>query len=133
MAGISEIIKGVLSPVAGFLNKKTERKQNKDTIKGKLAQSKQSDQTDVTLSDGEWETVGQALQDKTWKDEYVTVSLVSIFNLYVVGGIAAAFGYPQMLEGTTLGIQALVAAGVDIGFLLTAVVLAAIGMKIWRL
>ena len=44
---------------------------NRDTIKGKLAQSKQSDGTAITLTDAEWETVGQSMSDKSWKDEYV--------------------------------------------------------------
>jgi len=127
------IAQGLVKPITGHLNKRVERKQNKDSIKGKAAAQKQDDATQVTLTDAEWETVNQSIQDKTWKDEYVTVSLVSIFNLYIVGGIGAAFGYPEVLDGTTRGIEALVAAGVDLGFLLTAVVLAAIGMKMWRM
>ena len=133
MSVVKDIVGGLVSPITGWLTKRTERKQNKDTIKGKVVQQKQGDETQITLSDGEWETVGQSMQDRTWKDEYVTVSLVSIFNLYIVGGIAAAFGKPQILDGVSMAITALTEAGVDLGFLLTAVVLAAIGMKIWRI
>ena len=130
---ILSIGKAIVQPLAGWANKRTERKVNRDTIKGKLAQGKQDDSHAVTLTDAEWETVGQSMQDKTWKDEYVTVSIVSIFNLLIIGGIATAFGYPQMLDGTVAGIAALVEAGVDVGMLITAVVFAAIGMKLWRL
>ena len=134
--GITAIMQaagGIIKPITGVFNKRTERKQNSDSIKGKIAQQKQGDATSVTLTDDEWETVGQSMLDKSWKDEYVTVSLVSIFNLYVIGGIAAAFGYPEVLTGTSTAITALTSAGVDLGFLLTAVVLAAIGMKVWRM
>ena len=133
MSIAKDLISGLVSPITKYLGKRTERKINKDSIKGKIVQQKQGDNTSITLTDAEWEVVGQAMADKTWKDEYVTVSVVMIFNLYIVGGIAAAFGYPQVLTGVTTGITALVAAGVDLGFIITAVVLAAIGIKITRI
>lgn len=129
---VLSVIQGLVAPVSNIFAKREERKINKDTLKGKLQQARQGDATQITLTDAEWETVSTSLQDSTWKDEYVTVSVVSIFNLYIIGGIASAFGYPQVLEGTTEGIQALVAAGVDLGMILTAVVFAAIGLKLWR-
>lgn len=125
-------ITNVVAPISKIFTKREERKINKDTIKGKIQQARQGDATAITLTDAEWETVSTGLQDSTWKDEYVTVSVVSIFNLFIIGGISAAFGHPEILEGTTLGIQALVAAGVDLGMILTAVVFAAIGLKLWR-
>lgn len=133
MAIVKDIIAGVVAPLTGYLGKRTERKMNRDTIKGKIVQQKQGDATEITLTDAQWEVVAAAMQDKTWKDEYVTVSVVLIFNLYIIGGIAAAFGHPQVLTGVTTGIAALVASGVDLGFLMTAVVLAAIGIKITRI
>lgn len=130
---VAEIVGGILKPVATVFTKRTERKMAKDTIKGKLAQGKQDDDTKIELTDAEWETVNQSMQDKTWKDEYVTVSIVSIFNLIIIGGIAEAFGYSQVLVGVVKAVTALTAIGLDLGFLMTAVVLAAIGMKMWRL
>lgn len=130
---VADIIGGVLKPVTGFLNKRTERKINQDAIKGKLAQSKQDGAHQLELTDAEWETVGQSLQAQTWKDEYVTVSIVSIINIIMVGGIASAFGYPELIDGMVIALTKLAELGLDIGFLVTAVVLAAIGMKMWRL
>jgi len=39
----------------------------------------------------------------------------------------------RMMEGTLAGIQLLDSIGVDIGFIITAVVLAASGLSVWRL
>ncbi len=129
---LSAIGGAIIKPLAGVVNKRTERKINKDTIRGKLAAQKQGDEAKIELNDAEWETVAQAMQDKSWKDEYVTVSVVSVFNLLILGGVMAAFGYPEVLQGTERGIQALTDAGVDLGYLMLAVVLAAIGLKLWR-
>ena len=130
---IGEIISGVLKPVASVFNKRSERKQNQDSIKGKLAQSKQDDATKVELTDAEWETVNQALQGQSWKDEYATVSIISIVNAIVIGGVLSAFGYPELIDGMVIALKTLAELGLEIGFLITAVVLAAIGMKVWRL
>lgn len=130
---LMDLAKGAIGPIAGIFTKRQERKINQDSIKGKLAQSKQDDSTKVELTDAEWETVNQSLQNQTWKDEYVTVSIVSIINVIMVGGVASAFGYPQLIDGMVIALTKLAELGLDIGFLVTAVVLAAIGMKIWRL
>lgn len=122
----------LIEAVGGVFQKREERKQVKESAKAKLQLAKEQGQHTVEMTDAEWETVNTGLQDSTWKDEYVTVSIVSVFNLYIVGGILAAFEIPEVLEGTTKGIQALVSAGVDVGLLLTAVVFAAIGLKLWR-
>ena len=131
--GLKDIVTGALQPIAGVLNKRTERKMAKTAITGKLQAQKQGDATNITLTDAEWETVGQSMQDKTWKDEYVTVSIVSLVNLIIVGGVAQAFGYPQLIEGVVISLQAFKEVGLDIGMLVTAVVFAALGLKLWRM
>lgn len=129
---VTTIIAGVVKPITGLLGKKSDRKRARETAKGKLAAQKESGDQKIELTDAEWETVAQGLQPESWKDEYVTVSIVSLVNLIIIGGIASAFGYPQVLAGTVLAIEALVAAGVDLGWILNAVIMAAIGLKIWR-
>jgi hypothetical protein len=52
--------------------------------------------------------------------------------LIVVGGVAAAFGYSQVLAGVGLAVTALVNAGVDVGFLMEAVTMSAVGLSVWR-
>ena len=125
-------LKGLIGPVAGIFQKKQERKLAKESAKAKLLQSRQDGQQTLEMTDADWESVSTGLQDSTWKDEYVTVSVVSIFNLIVLGGIMSAYGHPELLEGVTLAIKALAEVGVELGMILTAVVFAAIGLKIWR-
>jgi hypothetical protein len=109
-----------------------KRKQAKEAAQAKLVQARQDDAQQLELNKDEWEAIAASGLDKTWRDEYVTVSVVSILNLIVVGGIATAFGYPALLEGVSYSITALGALGVDIGFLMEACVLAGLGLSIWK-
>jgi len=120
------------SAVAGLFRQRGERKMAQATAKAKLEQVKTQGAQSVEFNDQDWEALAQTNQNGSWKDEYVTVSVVSIVNMIVVGGVAAAFGYPEVLEGLALAITTLVTAGVDMGFLITATVLAALGMHIKR-
>jgi hypothetical protein len=123
---------GIFSGIKDYALKREERKALLESAKSKLAQTNVEGQQKQELTDAEWEVVAAAALDKSWKDEYVTVSVVSIFNLIVLGGLAAAWGHVQILQGMAISINALEAAGVDVGFLLNAVVLSAIGLKVWR-
>jgi len=132
MNWIKDIASGLIEPLAKIVTNKQERKAATEAAQAKLVQSKQDGSHQVTLNDQDVEAVLASGLGQTWKDEYVTVSLVSIINLLVIGGIAAAFGYGQVLQGLSIALQSIVAAGVDIGFLLEATVLAAIGLNVWR-
>jgi len=49
------------------------------------------------------------------------------------GGILLGFkGDPRLLDGVNTGLQSLASSGVDMGNLMTTVVLAAVGLKVWR-
>ena len=130
--GVKEILAGLIKPVTNIIKRKQERKAVKESAKQKLAQASQDSEYKLEFNDQELEVVLSTGLSETWKDEYVTVSVVSIFNLLVVGGIAAAFGRPELLEGVGIGIQAIIAAGVDLGFIMEATIMAAIGLSIWR-
>ena len=132
MKWLSSIASGLIKPVTDLLMKKQERKQAKQSAAAKLLQTKQDGVQSLEMTDAEWEEVSTSLQGDTWKDEYVTVSVMSLVNLIIVGGVASAFGYPQVLEGTTIAIQALRDVGLDVGTMVLAVVFAAIGLKLWR-
>jgi hypothetical protein len=129
---IKEIIAGLFKPVADIFMKREERKQAREAATAKLAQAKQSDTQQLELNKDEWEAIAASGLDKTWRDEYVTVSVVSILNLIVIGGLAAAFGYSQILTGVGIALTAITTAGVDIGFLMEAAVLAGLGLSIWK-
>lgn len=130
---LAKIVPGVIGSVAGIFTKKEETKQIKKTAETKLANAKLTGATDITLSDAEWESIAAAGMDKTWKDEYITVIVTMPFPMLMAGGIMLAFtDDPRLMDGTIAGITALTAAGVDVGFMMTAVITAAVGLKVWR-
>jgi len=125
-------ITALFQPIAAIIGKRQDRKMAAQTAKTKIQQAKQDDSHQLELNKDEWETLLVDGMDTTWKDEYVTVSVVSIFNIIVVGGLAAGFGYPQVLTGVGTAVQALSTVGVDVGFLLEATILAGLGLSVWK-
>ena len=125
-------ITALFKPVASVINKRTERKTLREAALSKLNQSAQDDTHSLNLNKDEWEALNVKGMGDTWKDEYVTVSIISILNLIVLGGVLTAFGYPQVLTGVGTAMTALTAAGVEIGFLMEAAVLAGLGLSIWK-
>ena len=129
---IKELINGLFKPVASIINKRQERKQLKEQAVAKLAQSAQDDSQAINLNKDEWEALNVKGMEGTWKDEFITVSVMNIFNLIVIGGVAAAFGYPQILEGVAVAVTAVSTAGVDLGFIMEATILSGLGLSIWK-
>lgn len=130
---IKDVVLALFKPVSDIFKAREARKAARESAQAKLQQMKQSDQQQLELNKDEWEALQVKGMDRTWKDEYITVSTYSIFNLIVLGGILAAFGHPQVLEGVGIAIQALMLAGVDVGLLLTATAFAGLGLSIWKL
>jgi hypothetical protein len=122
----------LISPITDLLKQRGERKMAKETAAAKLSQAKVDNDYKLEFTDQEWEAISAAKLSETWRDEYVTLSVGSILNIIVVGGLLTAFGHPEVLSGIVIAINALAAIGVDIGFLLEAVVLAALGLSVWR-
>lgn len=129
---LDKILGLFVQPVAKVFEKREERKLAQKRLEGKLAQAKVEGEQQVTFNDQELEHLATQQKANSWTDEYATVSILSVFNLILVGGIAAAFGEPRVLEGVGIAINALSNAGVDVGFLLEAVTLAAVGLTVWR-
>lgn len=125
-------VTALFKPVADVINKRQERKMAKEAAKAKLSQAKADDAQELNLNKDEYEAIATAALSDTWKDEYVTLSVVSILNIIVVGGIMSAYGHPQLLQGVAIAITSLVTAGVDIGFLMTAAVMAGLGLSVWK-
>ena len=123
----------IASPVTKMVTAWIDRKQAKDSLKTKAAMAKQSDSTNITLTDAEWESINQQVSDGTWKDEFVTLVVMWPW-LGIFGGTTylAFTEDARLLDGTIAGINALQALEVDVSFLMNAVVLAAVGLKIWR-
>jgi hypothetical protein len=129
---IKQIIGAVIAPITEVIRIKQERKVQRDVARAKLAQAKQAGETEVTLKDAELEVVLANQMEKSWKDEFVTIVILLPYILIFIGGVSAAFGEPRVLEGVSLSIQTLVAADVDVGTLMTAVVFSAIGLSFRR-
>ncbi len=125
-------ITALFAPVAKIVTNRQDRKAAQQSAKNKLMQSKADNHQALDLNKDEWEQLQVSGMDNTWKDEYVTISIVSILNIIVLGGLATAFGYPQVLEGIGIALKALGEVGVDIGFLMEAAVLAGLGLSIWK-
>lgn len=129
---IGSAISAVVEPVADVFKAREERKTALETAKAKIQMQKQDSSYKLELTDQEWEALSVNKSDTTWKDEYITLSVVGIFNLIVLGALLQAFGHPQVLIGIKDAISALKDAGVDLAFIINATVLAGIGLKIWR-
>ena len=130
---LAKVVPGVVSSVSDVFTKKEETKQIKKTAETKLASAKLNNEASVTLSDAEWESITASGMDKTWKDEYITVIVTMPFPMLIAGGVMLAFtGDDRLMNGTVDGINALTAAGGDVGFMMTAVITAAVGLKVWR-
>jgi hypothetical protein len=130
--GLKDIVAGLFSPVADIFKAREARKAAKEAAAAKLAMATAEGQQKLELNKDEYESLATQGLAGTWKDEYVTVSVVSILNVIVVGGLASAFGYPQILIGVGTAIKSLSTAGVDVGFIMEATIMAAIGLSIWK-
>ena len=132
MPDITGIASRVISPILGLLKGRQERKRVVADTEAKLKVAIQEDQAELTLKRHEVEALAvQGLKD-TWRDEYATISILSIFNVIVVGGLLAAFGLPQMLEGISLSVQTLVALGIDVGLMVKVTVFTSLGVYVFR-
>ena len=125
-------VMALFQPIADIINKRQERKLAAETAKAKLKQSQADSEYKVEFTDQEWEALAIQQTQNSWRDEYATVSVLSVFNIVVLGGLLAAFGHPEVLTGIGIAMKALTDSGVDVGFLMEAVVLSAVGLSIWR-
>lgn len=126
---IPALIKGGFN----LANEKVEAKKLKQTAEAKLKLKKETNDTNIELTDAEWESLGQKGLSDSWKDEYVTLIVTAPIVSVLVGAVWNAFtGNSALLTGTLDGIEKLTLLGLNWDVLTTAVVLAAVGLKIWR-
>jgi len=127
------IVQAAIKPVADVLSKRVDRKIAKDGLQAKAILARQEREAQVTLTTAEWEVVMASQQSSTWKDEAALIIGAAPYVMTFGGAIWYGItGDYRMLEGTFAGINALSAVGVDVGFILTAVLLAAGGLSVWR-
>lgn len=139
--GIKDLLSGgIIGAARDAFVARSERKAAEKTLEAKIAEKKLDLNAQVTFNNQEWERIQAWANESTWKDEYVTVSVVLIFNLIVFGGIAAAFGYPQTLEGVTIAVKTLnevlenqdTGEATQLGVIISVTIMAAIGVQGWK-
>lgn len=131
---VKDVVSGLVAPVANAYAKKQDRKINETNARAKIAQAKQSGEKEVTLKDAEWEAVNADKANTTWKDEFVTILIMSPFILVICGVVEILWRGEahQIIPAVNTMYTALKEINVDLGFLMNAVVLSALGLKIWR-
>ena len=130
---VLSILTLAVKPLTSVYEAYLGRKKTKDSLKSKAALAKQTDGTNVTLTDAEWELASKQMEDQSWKDEYVTIVITSPLVGILGGAVYHSFtGDPRLLEGVMAGIEAIGTLDINMGLLMEIVVLAAVGLKIWR-
>lgn len=128
---ITGVIKGAVSPISDLLTKKQEVREARQAANAALVMAQQQGKQEVLVNDQHLEAVLAANQATSWRDEYVTVSLVGIINATVLGGILQGFGYPEFLNGVLIGVETL-SKIVDLKWAMNAAVASSLGFSIWR-
>jgi hypothetical protein len=130
---IQQILAAAIAPITNIFAKKVERKIARDELKTKAAIARQSDATQITLTDAEWEIVKATAEGGTWKDEYITIITTAPIALIIAGSLLSAlYGDASLLDGAIAGVQALNDVGIPMPELMTAAVFAGLGLKLWR-
>lgn len=130
---IKEILGGLVAPITKAYNKRQDRKQAKEQAVLKIQQANADANNELNLTDAEWENISTSKQDSSWKDEFLTIVIPAPYILIILGAIVAAYtGDASMLDGVKNAMKVMEEIGVDVGFLMEAVVLAGVGLKVWR-
>lgn len=132
-------INAAINAVSNFVLQKQNQRSQAAQAQAKLQLAKLNQAAQVTLTDQEWEAIVASKQDSSWKDEYVTVLITSPIALILLGALVAVYSLAldgsadtRLLDAVSLALSRLKDAGVEMGYLMNATVLAALGLKIWR-
>lgn len=129
---IGTILSTVAGPIINILKQRGERKAAIEQATVEMQRAKQDGDHKIQLNEQQLEAVLAGGLGQSWKDEFVTIVVVSPFALIVAGGILSAFGIPQVLDGVVIAINTMNQADVEVGFLMKAVILSAVGLSVWR-
>lgn len=127
------LIGNIIDGVSGFFQKREERKQAVETAKLKIREAKDKADNDLELTDAEWESIAVSQQDSSWKDEYLTLIITLPIPMIMVGAVYLVFtGDDRLMVGVNKALVELQSLGMDWGELMYTVVLAGVGLKVWR-
>lgn len=130
--GVKDLLSGLLKPASKAFQARTERKQKQDELGAKVTLAKQNGETEITMKVADIDKARVADQKGSWKDEYITVSIMTVFNIIVIGALAQAFGFPNLLEGIVIAVKTLNEVGVNVGQLIYLTVIAGLGLTVWN-
>lgn len=136
LGALKTLVQAVASPIAGAYQSKQERKKSFETAQAKIQLAKQGNDYKLNLTAAEWEAQSKKVENETWKDEYITIVITSPFVLLFVASILSGWtGDMRYLNAVNLGIENLQKLNIDLGKLMTWVVLAALSIKgygVWK-
>ncbi len=127
---ILSVLGGLVSPIANAYKAKQDVKIKANEAKASITLAKQAGDLQHTLNADQWEALSKQSEHGTWKDEYVTIVITSPFVLLFIGSMWSGFtGDSTFVDAVNLGIENLKNLGIDLGYLMSIVVLAAVGIK----
>jgi hypothetical protein len=130
---LTKILSAILNPLTSLYKKREERKTAKLQADGAIALAKQNGDTQVTLTDAQWESIAAKGLNSSWKDEYITVVITSPIVLIIIGAVILALtGDARLLDGSVNAIKQLNLIGINMSDTIETVVFAAVGLKLWR-
>jgi len=132
---IAGAISGAVAPIVSIFTKKTDRKAAKDAINGQVAIAKLGNEAAVSIQASDWEIVSKSQESGTWKDEYITLSVFTVFNAVIIGSVASAFGYEGgilLVQGVLEGVETLDGLEGNVGRLMMVVAYAGLSIKFIR-
>lgn len=121
----------IANGVIGWLSRRSANQAARRAAQAKLDLAKQEGAQDLQLHRAEWENLQAAGLANTWKDEWVLI----IFTAPLVVLLAGALIYPwspTLMEGGERMLQVFDQVGVDYNYLLGIVVLASVGIRVFR-
>ena len=132
---IAGAISGAVALIVSIFTKKTDRKAAKDAINGQVAIAKLGNEAAVSIQASDWEIVSKSQESGTWKDEYITLSVFTVFNAVIIGSVASAFGYEGgilLVQGVLEGVKTLDGLEGNVGRLMMVVAYAGLSIKFIR-
>ncbi len=118
----------IFKPISDMVTAGTKRKQAKETGLQKIQQAQVDGKNDLDMTDAEWEAVNAGKADSSYKDEFVTVTVL----LWMWVGMYGAIWDRNVLDSVKVFLDFCTTNDVDMGNLSTVVIMAAVGLKVWR-
>jgi hypothetical protein len=124
----------VVSAVSSIGKSHIERKRAKEAIEGNIKMAKVQGENQAKVDIADWERLSKAQEDNTWKDEYITVSLVAPINVIVLDSVlmAMGFGDGSATRGVLAAMATLNQQDIPIGDLMAIAVAAGLSVKLVR-